>query len=96
MRVVLSRVTCGQSKDFVRAQILGGGFYMKPIPNNPNQCEMIYIAHTDLKGSLPSSITKAVGVKQPLIVSVLDGILKKPDGGRVDTSYVTETLRTCR
>lgn len=55
--------------DHVRGDIMGGGFFIKPL--STTSCHVTFVAHADLKGSLPSGVTKMVSMKQPLVI---DGI----------------------
>jgi hypothetical protein len=81
----------------VRAEILGGGFVMHPLPGNPNACELRYVAHSDLKGSIPSSITKGISVKQPLVVAGINQVLEKARAAdnfkSLDVAYIQNVLK---
>lgn len=47
---------CPEKKGFIRAKSIVTGYYVQPIPNNPQGCILIYVTHTDLCGSIPHSV----------------------------------------
>jgi hypothetical protein len=69
---------CPVKKSFVRAKSIITGYYVQPIPSNPNGCVLIYVTHTDPCGSIPHSIIN-FSMKQavPSIMNKMEECAKK-------------------
>ncbi|CAH3185389.1 unnamed protein product [Porites evermanni] len=62
---------CPEVKDFVRAEIIIGGFVVKELSSDPPSCLVTYITRVDLKGKLPVRLVNKVTSSQPEAVAVL-------------------------
>jgi hypothetical protein len=69
---------CPQQKSFTRAKSILSGFYMMPLPDNPNGTLLIYLTHTDPCGSIPHAIINFSMTKgAPGIMNKLEACAEK-------------------
>jgi hypothetical protein len=66
-----------QEKGYVRAELLGGGYVIKSIPDQPECCGVTYVACIDLKGSIPSFAVNKIAESQPMCVSNLRNLAER-------------------
>ena len=73
-------------KGFVRGQVLAGGYWIQPSPENGSSdipkgcCRVTLVAHTDLGGSIPASLINAVSASAP--VNILTLLHELAKGGK--------------
>jgi len=65
-------------KNVVRANLIVGGWILRPSEKSPNKTHAVYIMQSDLCGSIPSNVKNAVSKKQGFTVNgVRKGMLKR-------------------
>eukprot|EP01137_Pigoraptor_chileana_P008819 Opistho-2@56171 len=65
---------------FVRANIVCGGFVIRPVEGEPMKTDLVYVAQVDLRGSIPSAVVNKVTAAQPMVVANVRNICDKlPD-----------------
>ena len=57
---------CPLKQGYVRGVIKVSGYHIKPLPHDSKTCEVTLCAHTDLGGSLPSSLINALSSVAPM------------------------------
>ena len=63
--------------DYVRGELLGSGFVVRKHPLKPGWSHVTYIAKSNLKGSLPTTLVNRFGKKNPQCIKKIEEILRK-------------------
>lgn len=68
---------CPPHKKYVRAELVIGGWILKPDENNPSKTFAQYVTQSDLKGNIPKKIVNGVAEKQGLLITKVNEAMKK-------------------
>jgi len=81
---------CPEKKDFIRARSIRTGYYLQPWTDAEGKkgCRMIYVSHSDIKGSIPAFLMNMVMTKMaPKTMKKLD------ECARMYPDYVTKNYQ---
>jgi len=67
---------CPVKHKFVRAEVITGGWIIKPSNRSPNRALVTYLMHLDLKGKIPVWIANLVLKSQPLCINAIRSLFK--------------------
>jgi len=67
---------CPVKQKFVRAEVITGGWIIKPSNQDPNRALVTYLMHLDLKGKIPVWIANLVLKSQPLCINAIRSLFK--------------------
>eukprot|EP00823_Brevimastigomonas_motovehiculus_P004698 TRINITY_DN3203_c2_g1_i1.p2 TRINITY_DN3203_c2_g1~~TRINITY_DN3203_c2_g1_i1.p2 ORF type:complete len:362 (+),score=121.18 TRINITY_DN3203_c2_g1_i1:160-1245(+) len=79
-------------KDYVRAQVDGGGWVISPVKDNPHKCHVVYYMSVDLRLSLvPNWAVTMIVSRFPKVINTMRGILQAKVEARKKKEQKKET-----
>lgn len=76
-----------ESKNYVRAEVLSGGYVIKACPGQQGVSKVTYVAQVDLKGNVPTFIVNKICESQPQCVSHFKS-LAESEFGRLNRNLI--------